>query len=295
MNRFPHLATRLFNTPLALHPDKAEIVMAALADRLGIAHLFRGDQMRDEAPVPGRHGMLYGDDAESTAQDWDRPYDLVQGVAVIPICGTLVQKSSWMDAYSGVCGYNEIRAAFLTALRDPSASAILLDVDSPGGEVAGCFDLVDTIYGARGTKPIWSILNEVGYSAGYALASAADRITVPRTGGCGSVGVICMHTDFSKALSDAGITVTLMTYGARKADGASSAPLSDPARERFQADINAMGEMFVATVARNRGMPVGAVRATQATTYFGANSVDIGFADAVLSPDAAFAELLASL
>ena len=294
MTRYPHLATRLFNVPLMLHPDKAEIVMAALADRLGIAHLFRGEQlltMQSSAVAARSDTGGYGD----ADADFDRPYDLVQGVAVIPIVGTLVQKSDWMDAYSGITGYNALRAAFLTALGDPAARAILLDVDSPGGEVAGCFDLVDTIFAARGTKPVWSVLNEIAYSAGYALASAADRVVLPRTGGCGSVGVICMHTDFSQALSKAGIAVTLIQYGAQKSDGSSMAPLSDSARGRIQADIDTMGELFVSTVARNRRMAAADVRRTQAGTYLGADAVSIGFADEVAAPDAAFRELLASL
>ena len=261
MTRYPHLATRLFNVPLMLHPDKAEIVMAALADRLGIAHLFRGEQlltMQSSAAAARSDTGGYGD----ADADFDRPYDLVQGVAVIPIVGTLVQKSDWMDAYSGITGYNALRAAFLTALGDPAARAILLDVDSPGGEVAGCFDLVDTIFAARGTKPIWSVLNEIAYSGGYALASAADRVVLPRTGGCGSVGVICMHTDVSQALSKAGIAVTLIQYGAQKSGRSSMAPLSDAARGRMQADIDTMGELFVSTVARNRRMAVADVRRT---------------------------------
>ncbi|TOL42864.1 serine peptidase, partial [Vibrio parahaemolyticus] len=70
---------------------------------------------------------------------------------------------------------------------------ICLDIDSPGGEVAGCFDLVDLIYELRGKKPIYAILSENAYSAAYAIASAADKIYVPRTGGVGSVGVIVIH------------------------------------------------------------------------------------------------------
>jgi ClpP class serine protease len=75
----------------------------------------------------------------------------------------------------------------------------------PGGEVSGCFDLVDAIYAIRGKKPIWGILNEYAYSAGYAIASACDYVTVPRTGGVGSIGVITMHVDMSKAIDSAGL------------------------------------------------------------------------------------------
>ena len=157
-----------------------------------------------------------------------------------------------------------------------------------GGEVAGCFDLADEIFACRGRKPIWAILSENAFSAAYAIASAADRITVPRTGGTGSVGVICLHVDFSKALATAGIAVTLITYGARKAEGNEYEPLSDGALERFQADIDRMGELFCETVARNRGLAVAQVRAMEAGTFLGAAGVDNGLADVVAAPDEAF-------
>ncbi|HBO83311.1 MAG TPA: serine peptidase, partial [Cupriavidus sp.] len=165
----------------------------------------------------------------------------------------------------------------------------------PGGEVAGCFDLVDTIYGARGKKPIWSILNESAYSAGYAIASAADRVLVPRTGGVGSIGVICAHVDLSKALTSAGVKVTFITYGDRKADGHAEIPLSEEALARFQADIDSMGDLFVSTVARNRNISAATVRDTQAATYLGADGVELGLADEVAAPDAAFRALLSAL
>ena len=138
-------------------------------------------------------------------------------------------------------------------------------------------------------------MNESAYSAAYALASACEQITVPRTGGTGSVGVICMHLDQSRAIDKAGFAVTIIKYGDRKADGNQFMPLSKEALERFQADVDEMGELFVATVARNRGLSVSVVRNTQATTFLGAAGVEIGFADAVMAPDEAFQSLLNEL
>ncbi|WP_322062309.1 S49 family peptidase [Paraburkholderia sp. J63] len=154
---------------------------------------------------------------------------------------------------------------------------------------------MDAIHAARAIKPIHAILAECAYSAAYAIASACDSITVPRTGGTGSIGVVVAHVDFSKALTSAGITVTLITYGEHKADGNDVQPLGDAARARMQADVNTVGELFVATVARNRNLPPARVRATPALTYLGAAGVDAGLADAVMSPDAALLALLADL
>ena len=289
MIRFPHLAQRLFNVPLAILPEKAEIVMAALADRLGIMRLTRNGR-----PVP----IASWDDEMgwgAPASEPEKGYDLVGGVAVIEIRGTLVQRTGSLRPYSGMTGYDGIRQNLALALDDEGIDAIVLDIDSPGGEVAGCFDLVDAIYGARGQKPIWAILGENAFSAAYAIASAADRVTVPRTGGTGSIGVLCLHVDFSKALAEAGIAVTMIAYGARKADGSEFAPLGDAALGRFQADVDRMGELFVETVARNRNLPAARVRAEEAATFLGAEGVAQGLADAVMAPDEAFRSLLAGL
>ena len=285
--KFEFLAQRLFNTPLAIAPGKAEVIMAALADRLGISQIARLNpaplMMEDEEVYssPGRNGRA--------------GYEVVAGVAIIEVYGTLVQKLGSLRPWSGMTGYDGIRQNFLMALSDPDVKAIMLDIDSPGGEVAGCFDLVDAIYRARGKKPIWSILNECAYSAAYAIASAADRITVPRTGGVGSIGVIWMHMVWSKALTGAGFKVTFITYGESKADGHPEIPLSPEALARFQGDIDMMGELFVTTVARNRNISAKAVRDTQAATYLGAAGVSQSLADDVLAPDAAFRALLAEI
>lgn len=289
MTNYPHLAQRLFNTPLAILPSKGEMVMAALADRFGIAKLFRADGMQVQL------GAWSEDEEFGGAAESPRGYDIVRGVAVIPVTGTLVAKLGTLRPYSGMTGYDGLRANFSMAIDDPKVKAIVLDIDSPGGEVSGCFDLVDAIHSQRGVKPVWSILSDSAYSAAYAIASASDRIIVPRTGGTGSVGVICMAVEFSKALTTAGITVTIFQYGDRKADGNEYTPLEEAARKRFQADIDEMGDLFVSTVARNRNISKASVRGTQATTFLGAKGVEIGFADAVMAPDEAFRSLLEQL
>lgn len=285
MKNLPFLAQRMFNTPLAITPAKAEMVMAALADRFGVAKLFR--------PNGDAVSMSAFDMDEDVAPD--RAYGVVSGVAIIPVSGTLVNKSGYLRPYSGMTGYDGLRACFSMALEDESVRAIMLDIDSGGGEVAGCFDLVDAIYNARGTKPTWAVLSESAYSAAYAIASACDYITVPRTGGTGSVGTVCAHIDFSQAMNAAGIVVTMIHYGDHKVEGSEYLPLTKSALARFQADVDAMGELFVATVARNRKLSVAKVRGTQANTFLGAAGVEIGFADAVMAPDEAFRSLLAEL
>jgi signal peptide peptidase SppA len=205
-----------------------------------------------------------------------------------------VHERCWW-AWDAETVYSDISDQMTAALDDAEVRAIAMHINSPGGEVAGCFDLADQIYAMRGRKPIWAILDEYAYSAAYALASAADHITVPRTGGSGSIGVIALHVDITAALERFGIKVTTIQYGERKSDSYPTTPLSDAARARFQADIDAMGEMFVDLVARNRELGAGKVRSTEAGCFLGSAGVTQGLADEVLPPDEAFSSLLKSI
>lgn len=291
MNRFAHLATRLFNRPLLIHEAKAEIILAALSERIGVSSIVRinGDLI---IPKPLAFDQEQENESGRGGSYETQGYDVAMGIARIDIEGTLVHKWGTLRPYSGMMGYDGIRENFVRAMEDDGVKAIMLDIDSPGGEVAGCFDLVDAMMEQRGRKPVWAILSECAYSAAYALASAADHITVPRTGGVGSIGVVWMHCDLSEALADAGIKVTFIKRGANKVDGAMEIPLTGEAKDRFQKEIDTVGELFENTVARNRGLSTGKIRDMNALTFLGAEGVSLGLADAVMAPDAAFRALV---
>jgi signal peptide peptidase SppA len=265
------LLDRFYNSPLALWPGHVAPVL---------------DMLRD-AP---RVRMLDAAVLDTITQSAQRPYDLVDGIAIVPVKGVLVH------GYTGwgwdETDYASIDRMFVAAVNDPEVRAIAMHVNSPGGEVAGCFDLAEKIYKMRDLKPIVAILDEYAFSAAYALASAADKIVVPRTGGTGSVGVITMHVDITKALEEFGIKVTTIQYGNYKSDSYPTTPLSEEARARFQKDIDIMGEMFVELVARNRGIAAEKVKATEAGCFLGAAGVAQGLADGVMAPDEAFLSLI---
>lgn len=271
-----HIAHRMLNAPLALHPCGASRVTALLSPA-GAAR----------AEVDGADGAPVKD---------ARPYALLNGMALIPVTGMLVAEAGFFGAFFGLRGYDGIRAAYAEALADPAVRGIVLDVDSPGGEVGGCFDLAREIQSVRDVKPSCTVIGASGaYSAAYALAAATGRIYVSASAGVGSVGILALVADLSKALETAGIAVNVIQFGARKADGLELLPLSIEARERFQADINALGEMFVDLVASARGLPASAVRATQAGTFLGADAVRAKFADVVASKSQALAAFSQSL
>lgn len=214
-------------------------------------------------------------------------------IAVIPVLNLLTYRSEgyWSYMY-GDTTYQEIRDHFRQALADQSVSAIVLDIASPGGTVEGCFDLVDEIYAARSVKPIYALINESAYSAAYAIASAASKVFIPRTGMTGSIGILMEHVDRSKMESEIGLRFTEIYAGDRKIDGSDHAPLTDKARSTYQGFADQDYALFCETIARNRGLAVADVRAQQAAIYKGKEAVSAGLADSVLSWDAAWKKVL---
>ena len=209
-----------------------------------------------------------------------RPYNVDAGVLTIPVKGVLMNKFPF--AFGGwATGYEYIEAAVERGVADPEVREIVLDVDSPGGTVAGVFEATDNIYALRGKKPIRAYANDSAYSAAYAIASAADSINVTRTGGVGSIGVIATHIEYSQALKKRGVKVNLIYAGERKADGHPSRPLSEKAEASMQKRVDAFYDLFVSAVARNRGLEEQAVRDTEAATFMSHEAVEEGLADTV--------------
>jgi capsid assembly protease len=262
MQSLPHLATRVFDTPLLIAPQKLDVILAVLAPRFGLD------------PPPATVAAASGE------KPVRKPYEVTpDGIAVIPIEGTLVHKTYGLNAYSGMRSYTEIEEEVLDAATDPEIRGILLEFDSPGGEVAGVFDLADTIASARTTKPVYAVANNDAFSAAYLLASGAERIYASRTSGTGSIGVIVSHLDISGNDEKLGYKYTIIHAGARKADFDLHAPLSEEARQVLAAEVDRTYALLVSTVARNRGLSEAAVRATEAGLYFGADAVNAKLAD----------------
>ena len=142
----------------------------------------------------------------------DKPFAYADGIAFIPVAGLLINRFNY--SFGGwVTGYNYIRSQLNMALMDDDVKGIVFDVNSGGGQVAGCFELVDDIYASRQVKPSVAIIDASCYSAAYAIASAATKMIITPSGGAGSVGVVATHFDFSKAMDDYGVKVTFIYSG----------------------------------------------------------------------------------
>lgn len=276
----PHLASRLYGTPLLVARSKLEIILAVLGERVGWPV--------PQAAPPNPHAAL---PAPPPRLQPDAP----PGIAVIPIYGTLVRRALGLEAASGLTSYGEIGAMLEAALADPTVTGILLDIDSPGGEAGGVFELAERIRAADAVKPVWAIASDSAFSAAYALACAASRLVVTRTGGVGSVGVIAMHVDQSVRDAQEGLRYTAITAGARKNDFSPHEQLSNEAAARLQAEVDRLYGIFVAHVAAMRGLDEDVVRATEAGLFFGPEAVAAGLADGEASLDTVLTEFSAFL
>ncbi len=282
----PFLA-RFDNVPALIAPDRRgefESALVALAADPRLSDAMAAATTNDDTfwTELGRSSSTF------------RPYVVSNGVLTIPIRGILLNDFPY-QFFGYATGYPYIRKAFQRGLADPDVKGIAFIINSPGGEVAGNFDLVDTLYAGRGKKPVRAFAAEAAYSAAYSIASAADTISLPRTGGVGSIGIVGMHIDVSAALEDSGIKVTLIYAGKHKIDTYPYAPLSDAAKARMQADVDSLYEVFVSTVARNRKLDAQAVRDTEALTFRAPEAVSNKLADSIGSLDAALAAFAADV
>lgn len=267
----PHLASRLYGTPLLLARAKLDVILSVLGDRVNWPQPPQSDLA---APLA------------SMRQTIDAP----TGIAIIPVVGSLVRRTVGLDPASGFTSYAEIAGMVDAALADPSIEGIVLDIDSPGGEAGGVFELGEHIRAVDAVKPVWAIAADSAFSAAYAIGCSASRLVVSRTGGVGSIGVIAMHVDQTARDAQQGYRYTPITAGDHKNDFSPHEKLGPDAHARLQAEVDRLYGLFVDHVATMRRLDAEVVRATEAGIYFGEDAVTVGLVDTVGSLDAVLAD-----
>lgn len=279
-NPIPLIMGRIFNTPLMIHEPKLDVILWALRDRLNIV-------MEEPSDAPERYKLsAAAKNATRKSGSTDKT------VAIIPVFDTLVHKHAMMQSESGMTSYLYVRNTFRKAMASNDISAVVMLYDSSGGEVNGNFDLADEIYSARGTKPIIAFVDEIAFSGAYSLASSADTVIMPRTGGVGSIGVLMRHANLKKFNEAKGIEYTTLYAGARKIDFSSDGPLTEEAYEEGMSLVNSYYDLFVNTVARNRNLTTQHIKGTEAALYWGRQAIAAGLADEIGTLDDAIERAL---
>lgn len=295
MHMYPHLAAKLYNTPLMIAESKFTVIEG----------VFRAWES-GHAPMPDE--KLIAEFAERQTRMTlasaigpqrryaDKPYQMTDsGIAVIPVMGSLVQRASGLDAMSGLTSYGSLDSLFSQAYADPDVRGILEWYDTPGGEVAGLFALSAKLMAERGGKPTLAYIDEQALSAGYLLASTADEIWMPSTGLAGSIGSIFMHREQSARNAAQGYVYTLIRSGAHKAAGNPHEPLDGEALAWFQAEADRLRLMFADHVDGARGVEPGSALATEARVFSGPSAIESGLANNIGSLAEAIAHLETSI
>ena len=218
-----------------------------------------------------------------------QPYNQHGSTAIIPVHGALINRFN--SCWGFVTGYGYIKNAIAHALQNDSVDKIVLDVNSNGGEAAGCFETADFIREACAVKPIHAVVDSRCYSAAYAIASACTSITATQSSGVGSIGVVAMHVSMEKALDEHGYKVTFIQAGDKKTLGNPYKDLTDEQKADLQKNIDISYENFVKLVSANRSMDKEAVIKTQAACYTANEAVELGLIDAVATVEQAFSKL----
>lgn len=298
MRNLPHLSAMLYNAPLMLRPDTAETFSQVFNSVLagGVVNLQAGAHL---GPAAG--GVLVADAVQPKPQGYagnvpvgrfeSKPYIVTDaGIGVLPVYGALMQRREInMMLCTEMASYQRISATLDAMQADPDVRGVLMEFDSPGGQVAGAFELAARIGAA--TKPVWAHVNEGAYSAAYLLSAAAGRIVTPDTGMVGSIGVIMMHVSQAERDTKQGYKYTAIYAGARKNDFNSHAPLSPAAKAEAQGMVDALYGRFTTHVADRRGIDEQAVRDTEAGILDASAAQSLGLIDQV----ATFADTLAEL
>lgn len=293
---YPHLCGQLFEQPLMYDPRKAEVVLRALGPQLtgqsvtivngsgGVDHVAFANGRPSAGVIGDRMGRAY--DRNGYA-----PFDMVDGVAIIPIEGSLVQKGGWVGSMSGETSYQGLMVQIARAKRSPDVKGVVFEVDSFGGMVNGAFETAAMIADLSKAKPTLGIATDFAYSSAYLQICQCRQIVMPAFGGAGNIGALMLHADFSGALENEGVRVTIVKSGQHKTDGNKFEPLPASERERMQARVDAVRDEFAAYVGKGRGKRMTKAQAlkTEAQAFTADEALDLGLIDAVGDGQEAFA------
>jgi len=271
LTRYSYVLQAFMETPWAILSSKLIVL-----EEIVVRHVS-GEKLSAEEIQMRMHGVVRPAERRVTPANAAG----AGSVAVLPLFGTIFPRANLMTDMSGATSAERFGAQFAELVKDPKIDAIVLDVNSPGGQVGGIEELSKQIFDGRGQKPVIAVVNHLMASAAYWIGSAADEIVVSPSSEVGSIGVFAVHQDMSAALEKTGIKVSLISKGKFKMEGNPYEPLGEEARSAIDARVGDYYESFVNGVARNRG-----VKPTMVKNGFGEGrvvgaqqAIELGMAD----------------
>lgn len=215
-------------------------------------------------------------------------------VGVVSIRGPLVPSAPWYARYTGITGYDEIRSALIAAANDPDIGAVLLDINSGGGAVAGVTDVADLVgmIDAK-VKPVHTYSDGMIASAALWVGASARDLQIGKVTEAGSIGVLTVLKSMSRYYKEMGIDAEVLRSAEFKAMGHPLDPITDKAKAEIMDQLMQMDAMFNEHMADVRGTTVelATEKFGKGRVFIGQRAVDVGLADAVSTFDAVISSL----
>lgn len=301
---FAAAAASLDGRAVCLRPDAVPSLVAQVSMAMAMGEEESGPISRLVGNVLGRTGPARASRALALSSAVEgsiaTPYGCrIEGVAVVKVAGCLWQEA-WVLEWDGrsyviADGYDRILASVAEAVADGNAAAVLLDVSSPGGVVAGCFEAMDAIAAmtrrAGGPKPIIAHVNDQACSAAFGLISQADRIVAAGSSISANIGAMRMHYSLADMLAKQGVKPSLIKSHDLKGGFHPDLPLDAASLALVQAEVSHASSMLVDRVSAARGLTTDAVNALQAGWFIAPVSLGHGLIDEI----AGFATTLSAL
>lgn len=248
--------------------------------------IWAGSETSLQAAIDGL-AKLEASSNEDEPCDEPRLLSVADGLATITIKGPLVNMDHPMLRFFGMTGYPEIRDALVAAVNDPEVKEILLDIDSGGGQVAGCDDTGNLIRAVHKVKPVTTYSDTMA-SAAYWLGCSAGKVYSNKSALVGSIGVIATFKEYSKQNEMEGVTVSIIRAGKYKALANQNEPLSKEGRAQIQALADAAYTVFVEHVAAMRKVDYATCdkKMADGQEFIGQAAADVGLTDGITTFDA---------
>lgn len=263
--------------------------MNAFSAAMSVPWAIRPETLRVILEIANREG----EGPEALAAKLGRPLEntyaveMRGGVAIIPVTGPIFRRANLFTQMSGAVSLEMLTRDFAVALEDPAVNAIILSFDSPGGEANGVNEFAAMVHAARGKKPVRAYVSNLAASAAYWIASATDEIVMDAAAMVGSIGVVAAVPDPSVSRSRD------LEFVSSQSPKKRPNPTTEAGQAQIQNLVDSLADVFVASVARNRG-----VSTEKVLRDFGAGdllvgqlAVDAGMADRLGSFEQVLAEL----
>ena len=268
MTNHYYLAEQVFGQPLLIAPEKLTVILGVLEPEIGEATINVELDANLSAVFEARV------DRKTNTKK-------INGVSIVNMSGTLVARGAWLNSNSGLISYDGLYHQLEKLVADKTVKTIILDINSGGGQAAGCFDLCTKIREWRKSKKIIACVNHIAASGAYAIAASCNEIVVSELGMVGSIGVVQVHSEASKMLEKIGRKYTIIKSGEHKADGNPYEPLGEKALQNIQKMSTDFYNQFLQVVEDGRLTKFSSAQAreTEARVYTGQQAVDMGLAD----------------